>query len=320
MIQLFYSNRTLALVVLPMLVGGYVVLNLFFPVHLPEDTAHFGFYNLQLNQKTTVAIVLAPMLICVEAIVINLIYNRNEFFDRNNFLPSLIFVVFLSYFHSFYFLDGFGIAFFFLTLMIYQLFRLNQNEDGRKTTFNIGFLLGVAGSVFPLMLGILPLVFIMVWVFRPFVFREGILLLLGLSTPLLYATAYRWIAKQPLDLQILSTSSNEKDLINLAVVGGAALFFGILSVKTAGLKMQQGSIRIRKIYNALILMLFTTTALAAADYFFFEKLSSASLILLPLTFVFPYAFGYKHLRKESVILFYVLLIVSVGKFFREYFL
>lgn len=314
MVQLFYGNRSFALLFLPVFVVGYVVLNQFFPYHLPEAQGHFGFWGMLLPQNTYLSQILAPLLVLAGSVILNTLFNRNEFMERNNFMTSLLYITFMSAFHSFYFLDGFAIAQFLVILALYQVFHLYQNEDGRKRVFNIGFLLGLACTVHPLLISVVLIVFWLVWVVRPFVFRESLLLIVGLIIPLVYGGLYSsWFGNQIHNTQI-SSASIEVKLEDMVVVGSVCLLMIFLSLGTLLLKIQQSSIRLKKLFRILLIMINYALLLTILEYFVFHKKEVLALVFIPLAFVLPYAFGYKKQRDVTTVIFYLLFLFSVGKF------
>lgn len=314
MVQLFYGNRSFALLFLPLFVAGYSLLNFYFPYHLPEASAHFGFWGNILPQSSIFSQILAPALILLGAIVLNALFNRNEFFERNNYLASILYVVFMSTFHSFYYLDGFAVAQFFVILALFQMFYLYQNEDGRRHVFNVGFLLGVASTFYPLLLTIIVIAFWLVWVIRPFVMRESILLVVGFIVPMLYGGLFSSFMDIKIQNDQVSSAALELKLEDVLVVGGICFFMILLSLGAILLKIQQSSIRLKKLFRILLILINYTLLLTILEYFVFHKKEVLALVFVPLMFVLPYGFGYKKQRDVPTMVFYLMFFYSVGKF------
>lgn len=317
MVNLFYSNRPFALLLIPIFVAIYSAINSYLPSFHFSETINLGFWGEWKFDYPLVSMISANAFVVLSAILVNLLYNRNEFQDRNSYLPSLIYIVIASSFHSFYYLSGFSISLVFLVLSLRQVIRLNQNEDGRKTVFNTSFLLAVGISFYPVLLCFIPFIFWIIWVFRPFIMRESILALTAILIPFIYAKVFQSNVNISMDKSSFSTVPDEFYWKNLAVVGFISLLLFFMSAKTLLRKIQQGSIRLRKIFNVLIMLIFASLLIAAFEGFAFRKLDAAMLLLIPGVLILPYAFGYKTLRKSSVVLFYILFLVSVGKFFYE---
>jgi len=313
-VRLFFGNRSYALLILPLMAATYVGLNLYFPYHASEGTAHFGFWGDFLPQSSWISQTLAPTFIFAEAVLINTLYNRNEFLDRNTFTPALLYLTMMSAFHCFYFLDGFAVAQFCIIMAIEQLFQLYQNEDGRKRVFNIGFWLGVACTFHPVLVLLLVVAFWMVWVIRPFVMRESVLLVLGFLMPLMYGGFYSAWAGIKIQNEQITATAFELNIEDVVVIGGLTFMFIVLSLGTLTQKFQQSSIRLKKLFRILLIFINFTLLLTIFEYFFYTKKEALAMVFVPLMFVLPYAFGYKKLRDVSVIAFYLLLLFSVGRF------
>jgi len=299
---------------LPFIIAGFVILNILFPHHLPEET-RLGLWGSFALKQQWASMILAPAVIFINAILLNGIFNRNQFLDRNSYIVSLIYVVFMSFFHSFYFIDGFAIAQLFIVFAIQQIFKLQQNEDARKLSFNIAFLFGLASSCYPMFLLSLPILFWIIWVFRPFDLRESLLTIVGFTLPMLYARVNYMIFQYELTLDNFSSSSQEKLFIDLVVLASVVSIFLLLSLKQLTQKMQTGSIRLRKLYSILIMLIFLSLGMFALEYFVFHKVQVLGMIFIVLMFILPFAFGTRSLRKSAVFFFYICLLFSVGKFF-----
>jgi len=303
------------LLILPLLLAIYVGLNYYTPFHLPESEAHFGFWGDFLPQSSLFSQILAPVLIFAEAILLNSLFNRNDFLDRNTFTPALLYVTFLSTFHSFYFLDGFAVAQFCLIMAVHQLFQLYQNEDGRRQTFNIGFWLGVGCTFHPVLAFLIVVAFWMVWVIRPFVMRESVLLVIGFLLPLVYGGFYSSWAGIKIQNEQISAAATELKIEDVVVVGALTFLIILLSIGTISRKFQQSSIRLKKLFRILLILTIFTLFLTVFEYFFFRKKEALAMAFIPLMFVLPYGFGFKKLRDVTTTVYYVLLVFTLGRFF-----
>lgn len=313
-ISIFYSNRSFALLFVPFIVALFVMMNMYFPYHIPDESVHFGMWGSILPQTDIISQIVAPSLVLFNALLLNSLFNRNDFLERNNYIVSLLYITFLSNFHSFYFLDGFAIAQFLFTFGLIYLFRLNQNDDARKWVFNAAFILGTAATFYPLFILSLPMLFWMIWVMRPFLLRESMLTLIGFVLPLMYGGLFILFMEDTMQLTDFSSSSNELFLVDILILTATVLVFLIFSIKTLLKKMQQGSIRTRKLYSMLLMLSVLSVLLTTIEFFAFQKGEAISLLITPLMFVLPYGFGYQKQRPAPTFFFYVVFAISVGKF------
>jgi hypothetical protein len=186
MIRLFLENRIGVLLLLPVIITIYFLLNYKTGYYLPSIEVNLGLWNnVRLDAKFFSLI--SSFLILVNAVGLNILFNINEFFEKNTYIVSLLYVVTMSFYHSFYSLNGSLIAQAFLILMLYQFFNLKQNVDGRSQVFNGSLFAGIAATFFPPLLISLPFVLVMIWIIRPFYFREMLLSIFGFGTPIIFA-------------------------------------------------------------------------------------------------------------------------------------
>ncbi len=315
MLKAFHSNRSLILLLLPVIVVGFFLLNYNTGYHKSDTILKLGLwggYSMPFNFGTSIF----TMILTVSGgILLNALYNRNGFTERNNYLPALVYVVFLSFFHSYYFLDGLAIAQFFILLAVMQLFKLKQKEDGRRAVFNAAIFFGISCTFFPVLFLGTPILFFLVWISRPFLFRESMLALTGLLIPLLYASLYSYFFGVKIGLDDLNSSSKEIFLIDMWIVIFSTTLFFLFALKLVLYKIKVSSIRLKKIFRLLLLLTILLFSLFLIDVLTYKKLQVLSLLFIPLSMILPYAFGEKKPSIAPSILFYIVLTFAVSKFF-----
>lgn len=314
-VRIFFGNRSYVLLLLPFIIVGYAALNVWGSHHIADTNVGFGFWDKIIAQTSVLSQLIAGALVMLNAVLINMFFNRNGFMERNTYLPALLYVVLTSFFHSFYFLDGWGVAQTFFVLSLSQLLQLKQNEDARSLIFNAAFLVGLALTFDPLMLCFVVFLFWIIWVIRPFVFRELILALIGLILPLVYAGIYKLTFQIELTNDHLSPATFESGFKELIVLGAIVVLLFFLSLNGLREKLQKSSIRLKKLFKVILVLLSFSFFLALIAYLLFQKKEVLSVLIVPLMFIFPYAFGYRNLKNSTTIVFYVLFLFSVCKFF-----
>ncbi len=316
MTRIFLGNQIYVLLLLPLLIGGYVALNEFtgyFEV-LPE--INLGFWGSYFIKNHFWINYLSLGLILVNAILANFLFNSNEFYDRNSYIIALLYILFMSYFHSFYQIDGVLISHTLLIFCLFLFFRLQNNSDGRKIAFNGSFLLGVAATFNPPFVLFLPIIWLMITRIRPFVFREAALALIGFILPIGYACAFVYYFFQDLHWNWYKLSENF--LQNNTVVGSTVtilIFIGLLSLLTLSYKTSKSSLRFKKLLAILKLVLLVGIVIGCYEYFHDRNIEWLSLTVLPLCFFYPFSFFNKSSLLLAKILFYTLFIFSLAKFF-----
>ncbi|MGB0914459.1 MAG: hypothetical protein ACPGVI_00235 [Crocinitomicaceae bacterium] len=315
MVKLFFGNRSFALLFLPVIIGLFGVLNFFFHHHNGEEQVVLGFWGNLENQSYWPYQFGAFALIFLNAIMINNIFNRNDFMEKNNYLASLLYVVLMSFFHSFYFISGASLAQTLLILVFVQLFKLSQNEDGRRAVFNASILFGLAASLYPVLLIGTPFLFWMIWVMRPFILRESLLAFTGFVVPLVYAGVYGTFAGVKVVREEFSSSAGEWHYYDFVVLSFLVSLLIISSISEVVSKIGTSSIRSKKLFRMILLLIAFSMGIAIIEFLAFDKLEGLGLLAFPLMFIIPYAFGVKTPRPFAVITYYLIFFFAVGKFF-----
>ena len=313
--RLYFGNNILGLVFLPLIIGLYYTNNHLFGNQLTQAGLSFGFWGKTSGQGFFLFELTALLAVLFNAILINLIFNRNDFREKNSFIPLLLYVVCYSFFHSFYFLDGLSVAHCLIVLMLYQLSALRQNEDARRTVFNAAFLFSLACTFYPLLFVATPFLFWMTWIFRPTIIREASLIILGLMLPLFYVVLYDYLFEMEIALDEFSSSFAEYLSLEMAVVGFFILLLLFFATPAAINKINASTIRLKKLFKLLFLLFCMVLVAGVMDGVFYEKRGGTSLLIIPVVFFVSYAFGKKNIRGVPVVIFYLFFLFSIGKFF-----
>lgn len=316
MVKLFLSNRSLVQFLLPLVVGIYVTLNFLTNYYGYSEITNFGFWGNNIQLNPIISQILASIIVLINSIGINAVFNWNQFLGRNSFMPSLLYVVLMSFYHSFYQVDGLLISHSFLIISLYLLYLLRQNEDGRKLVFNTAFFGGLAATFHPPLIGLLPFLFFMVWNIRPFVIREILLCIIGFAVPLFYASFYLVYTGTSIDLNLLKTSTNyDRQQFDFLVTSGIFLFSLILSLVSIQAQIQKSSIRLKKMTRILWWFVLVGLIIGLIDFFVYNQIQRFSLIMIPFSFFLTFSFTHKTLSAVAIGLFYVTLTYSFLKFF-----
>lgn len=285
MIRLFTEHRALTVFLLPLFTASYLLLNHLFPYFDVTNELNFGLFGTYFIEDTLPKQFAGGILVFLNAVGINLIFNQHNLYEKTTYLPAFIYIVWMSFFKVMYNPDGFLLSHTALIIMLSQLFRLNQNEDGRKLAFNTAFFAGIATCLHPAMIISLPFLFIMIWIVRPFVFRESLLILAGFITPLLYAGTL--ILFQNGDFQQewkLNIISLENEQIKILVTASFILLFTIISFFGIRNKLQKSSIRFRKLVRILWVVFFLSVCVGVLNFLLLQQKEYFSLVFVTLSF------------------------------------
>lgn len=314
MIRLFLENRIGVLLLLPVIIAIYFLLNFQTGYYLPSAEINLGLWNSQLVDATIFSVI-STFLILLNAVGLNILFNINEFFDKNTYIVSLLYVVTMSFYHSFYSLNGSLIAHSFLILMLYQFFKLKQNVDGRAQVFNGALFAGVAATFFPPLLISLPFIFVMILIIRPFYLREILLSIFGFITPVIFAVVYVWTSNTRIDWMILDDKTNfqlQTDFIVSMVVFAVLLTLSVFSLSA---RLQKSSIRLKKQIQIIWVLIVLSVFLGVVDFLFFKQIERFSVLMIPLSILLSYSFYHKNYGIVSTVVFYLTMLYSVLKFF-----
>ncbi|MCE2712565.1 MAG: DUF6427 family protein [Cryomorphaceae bacterium] len=316
MVGIFTGNRAGVLLLLPFIVVLYHLINHFSGGHYRPQVANMGFWGADYFLTPLISEICAAVIVVLNAIGINMIYNSNEFYERNTYISSLLYVVFMSFYHSFYSVDGLLIAHTALILLISQIFRLRQNEDGRTAVFNAAIFGGLAATFHPPMIAVFPFVLVMIWNIRPFIVREFFLALSGFAIPLVYAYTYFWYTGQKLKWDILQQVSDfYKEQTDFYVTSGLFVFLIVLSSISIRNKTQKSSIRLKKLVNILWLLMAIGFLYGMIDLLFFDQMERFSFLMVPMAFFLSFSFMDKKLSAPASVLFYLTFGYSLINFF-----
>lgn len=313
--RLLTENRMLAAFLLLAFTAVYLLLNNTFPQVQPTPELNLGLFG---SYTTSVFIkqIAGVVIVLLNGIGINFIFNHYNFHEKSTFLPALIYAVWMSFFDELYNPSSFILSHTLFILVLFQLFRLNQNEDGRKIVFNAGFFAGLAVCFHLPLIIFLPFLFVMVWSIRPFLLRESLLILTGFCVPLIYAGATMFIFSIPFQQNWeLNTHYLWIEELKLLVYFLFTLIFIVLSAFGIRSKLQKTSIRFRKYARILWMLLFGGMCIGFIDVLLSRQVEYFSLIFIPISFFSFFAFIRKPLATITTILFLILVIASFLKFF-----
>ncbi|MES2798472.1 MAG: hypothetical protein V4638_00520 [Bacteroidota bacterium] len=316
MIRIFNGNRAGVLLLIPFFIAFYIILNNYtqhFPV---EASINLGFWGRADVLFPLLGQIASGAIVFVNALLINYIFNNNEFFDRNTYITSLTYVILMSFFHSFYFLDGMLLSHFFLLLVFQQIFYLNQNSDGKRNVFNAFFWAGLAATFHPPLLICLPILIVIMRIIRPFIFKEFLLLVVGYSIPLAYAFAFLWISEHKIHLKLFEQTTNySAQQINFLITSVLFTLLFILGLISNRLKNKTSTIRLKKLTSILFWWLIAGIGLGLFDFLNYAQIERFSFVIFVLTIYLNFALNNKTFQFIANAMFYLTFAYSIVKFF-----
>ncbi|MEN9971924.1 MAG: hypothetical protein RIS20_271 [Bacteroidota bacterium] len=319
MIRLFLDNRTAVLLLLPFLIGLYVVGDILgVEHHISTRTDGLFFTSSSVNNFWSYFG--QSFLILLNAVLLNAVFNSYEFLDKNTYVISLIYVVLTPMFVPLNQFSPVLIAHFFFIASLGMLFQLKQNSDGKITIFNAGILISIAIIFLPYLLILIPVILMMIVIIRSFSWREFFICLTGIGVPFIYYFSYLFLSDQfhfHWNLPKWQMHNYQDTLQHYPVVAiyVALLFISLLSLSA---RMLKSSLRLKKQIQMLGLVFTILFLLGAVDFYFSGSLFYFSLAIIPLTYFLTYAFLSKRSGIPANIFFYIALLYSFVKFFLNF--
>lgn len=282
MIKLFLGNKTVVLLLLPLYILLYQLLNYFFGFYEFDQLPNFGFWTPYFQLHSVLSAFLASVFVLLNAFGLNSLVNKNNFHERNTYLVALVYIVFMSLFQSSYMLSGILICQSGIILMTHHLFMLLKHEDGRKDIFNAFFFLGIGVTLSPVLLLTVPILLISVMLIRPFFLKELFSAFIGLTIPFIYLFSLEYLMNQQLNFDFVSQQLEfeNKDFLFVSI---SLTLFLILASVGAYLKSKNAKIQTNKQIRILIILIVTFIFCSLYQIVSFQQIDHLSLILIPLS-------------------------------------
>lgn len=316
MLGIFLNNRPFALFLLIPLVVGFQFLNAHFQFHSIIEVVDLGLWGKTTYLSYWWTSILASVIVLANAVQLNFLFNQHEFLDKNNYGPSLFYVVLMSLSHSFYQVDAVLISHIFLLQSLRLLFRLKGNESNLKSSFNSAFFIGMAASFLPPGAVLIVPFWFSAWALHPFSFRQWLLMIIGFLIPIANGLSYWWISGHTISTRILRHSSLIKyEEVFFYGTSAAIVILFLLSIIGIQIRVRVSNIRFKKLNRALIWVLVGTLLLGVAEIIIYQQSEWISLLFIPLSFFFTFAFIHRIWQRVASIFFYLTLLIAVAKFF-----
>lgn len=230
LLNLYRSNSPIAVFSLPLLIAALALPQLF------TNLEHFNYlfsWQIELwssiNQYPFLNYALTVTIVAISAHQLNNVFNQNTFYSKNSFTPGFIYVLCLLTFDALVFTPML-LAHLFIILSLRHLFKLRRQDEAKAIIFWSGFFTGMAFLLAPMQATLILLPWIGLTIFRPFVWREWVMVILGAAIPLIYYASYMYISEGYLAVEApeqseFNTKGNTQlySLINY-------IFFGLILI------------------------------------------------------------------------------------------
>ena len=318
-IRLFLNNRVWVLLFLPFVLSLYILgdnLGMDFPFGKAEQSSLILPFFSSISWVQSGAHI---VMILVNAVLLNWVFNSNEFLEKNTFMISLLYIIISSFFQHWGASSWLFVAHLFCILGLWILIGIKPQQSAKKPAFNAGVIFGLSLFFEPKYFFLLPIVLLLLVNARGFHLRELILLIVGFFLPMGFYWATSYLTGS--NLATLNVLSNKYYDANWKEVSILAFLLLMLFFSIAGLRarLAKASLRLKKQTQLLTIFMFYIVLLGSLTFFWGGDPTLLSLISIPFSFYFTYALLSSSLGVSSHLFFYILLSFSLFKYMLFYF-
>jgi hypothetical protein len=315
MIRFFVEYRLSWLFSAPILVMIFNLLNFNTGSYVVSSSVDLGLFG-SININPFYSVVFSSILILFNGFNTTRIFNENDFFDKNIYSSGFLYVVLMSFFHSFYHLNSILIVQTLLIIVIREVLLIQQQEGDQKHVFNGAFLLGVTSCINPPSSIYLLTFFVSIWSLKSFQPKDFLLITVGALLPFMYAGSYYFLNDKIILIDLFNSPTNWKivvfDMLFTFILISFLFLMALVSYRSSAIK---STLRLRKMMLPLFLFFAVGLLLGIYDFIFFFQTERLLLILVTFPFFVNYAFINRTYSLFAGILFIMALGYSFIKFF-----
>ncbi len=312
LVNLYKAKTPVSVFSLPLIIG-LVCLALFFR----EPVAHVYFFKWQtdffisIQQNTWLNFLLAGALISLNAHQLNNVFNRNNFYSKDTFLPGFIYVTGLATFESVDF-SPLILAHLFLIGAMAALLQIKRQEPDKNLIFVGSFATSLTIIFSPLLFLLILLPWLALMITKPFNWREWLVAVLGLSLPIFYLYIFNYLSTgtiQPQRMDIILDTPDVTWSITQSILYITASATILLSLTRFIGVMRSQLVNFKKISQLTLLILFLSVLSFVIGWIFYSQFYLA--FLLPLGYVISAQILYNEKSILSNILVMIWFIAAV---------
>lgn len=146
----------------------------------------YSFFDVFFRTHETLALIIGLVLILAEAFLLNFVLQHHQVIIKKNWIPALLVVVFGSCSPGLLWPGAQQFAGLLLILVLHVLLGTYRQDKSFGSIFNCGLLIGLAAQIYLPSLSFLIFGLIGIIMLRPFIWREWIMLIMGVLIPFIY--------------------------------------------------------------------------------------------------------------------------------------
>ena len=297
------------------IVSGWSIMLLHLIVHFNDPYGFEGdhlFFNLIGILPKFLFYVLIYIVVFFTAFYINVIINRSVLFPKSFYLPGLLYIVLMSCFDS---IEEFAlpiVANLFLVFALGNLLKIFRNESCKNLVFKASLHILISSVFFSLNIFLIPLIWVVLFIIRPFKWREYVMPIVTLIVLSAYVVPFGIINKNLSAVLMtwwetgLISYFESTNLIMQLFTGFVAITF-ILSIRPIARTFLHSNNRFKRVVWVVIAMLICTLLLCVIDLLIYNRPFGAIIpFFVPLAIFLSNGFirsKYKWLCDGSLVLF-----------------
>lgn len=283
LVNLYRSKTPLSVFTLPLIVA---VAGLPILLGKPVDASYFFDWQTELFRTIQnipwLNYLLTLTLLSLNAHQLNNVFNRNTFYSKDTFLPGFIYVIGLITLDKISF-SPYIVAHLFIIGALAALLTLKRQEPAKNYLFIGSLCIGCVFILAPVLFSLALLPWLALIIVRPFLWRDWVVPLLGMTLPAFYHFTIYFIATGELSLTGLSPKITAPEfhfdymdyivysLMALSTLGG---IFRLLSV------MRNQLVSFKKISQIVLITLLLTSFSFVIGWLGFDQRHTGFLIPL----------------------------------------
>ena len=259
--------------------------------------------------------VIALIIIVISALILNRVINNNEIFNRNTFLPALIYLITMSAIKEHQVLSPIVISNLFWILALRRLFNISRQVPCKKEVFDATVLMLFGGLFYFPSILMVALVWIALKILRPFVWREWVIPFFAFVVFGAYwIVALIWGDTLNNWADYFTFDSEQYSSIKIAVSWPYYTLLGVVLVLVSfsgynTLKRYKGSsLRFRKIILVFMFIIILTIGILTLLQYFSDENVYTLVGAVPLSLLITFYFNYAKKEWLSQLFFYTIFI------------
>ncbi len=315
-VKLYKSNQLLVLFALPLIMLVFWGKGLFF---IAENSLNLenSSWLMQLITPSNFLLnkIFAFLIILYTGIVLNTTINKNEVFERQTYLPALIYVVFMSSFPNLQQLHPMLVSNLFWVFAFRKLLMIYNQLPCKSEVFDASFLIVVSFLFFsPTGLIILILPWATLFIFRPFILREYSMPLIAGSLVAIYVYSYSLFYPDYIDSFQLENEYTHFEIFQSEYwypISGVFIFILYLSIVQILGSLAANTLRFKKIISVVVAFLLLSVFGMGFEKFINNNEGFLLLSAVPFTLILSFYFFYAKKAWLAEGLFYLLCILLI---------